>query len=184
MNKLNIQEYLSLGYIYLLLLGIATDAIYFGFLGISILDYSAISDVLLSPIKLLARNLLVCIILLVIITSLFLFNKWQASKLKKKGESEAQQTDLTNKLLLTACVMVLFFFVGIGLGAGKKNGMMLSKGELKPDHQITFANGEVIEAKVVGRNSVYLFYVRPNEKQVIITPIEEHVFQLKKIEQK
>jgi hypothetical protein len=184
MNKLNIQEYLSLGYIYLLLLGIATDAIYFGFLGISILDYSAISDVLLSPVKLLARNLIVCIILLVIISSMFLYNKWQATRLKKKGEPDGDQADPTNKLLLAACVMILFFFVGIGIGAGKKNGMLLSKGELKPDHHITFANGESIESKIIGRNSMYLFYVLPNQKQVIITPIEEHVFQLKKLEQK
>lgn len=181
MNKLNIQEYLSLGYIYLLLLGIATDAIYFGFLGISILDYSAISDVLLSPVKLLARNLIVCIILLLILSSMFLYNKWLAARLKKRGEPATEQTDPTNKLLLAACIMVLFFFVGIGIGAGKKNGVLLSKGELKPDHQITFANGETIEAKVIGRNSMFLFYVLPNDKQVIITPIVEHVFKLKKL---
>ncbi len=46
----SIQDYLSLGYLYLVVVGILFDAIFYGILGINIIHYSSILDVLLSPI--------------------------------------------------------------------------------------------------------------------------------------
>ena len=45
-NQISIQDYLSLGYIYLVVAGILFDATFYGILGINIIHYSSILDVL------------------------------------------------------------------------------------------------------------------------------------------
>ena len=42
-------------------------------------------------------------------------------------------------------------------------------------HKITFMDQEKIEAKVLGGNSQYIFYVLENEKSVSISPIPGNV---------
>ena len=49
-GEYGLQDYLSFGYLYLLLLGIVSESIYYGLLGVSVLSYSDVLDVLLSPL--------------------------------------------------------------------------------------------------------------------------------------
>ncbi len=50
-NKvLVLQDYLSIGYLFILVLGVVQETIYYKFLGVNILDYSSILDVLIRPI--------------------------------------------------------------------------------------------------------------------------------------
>ena len=56
-SKYNLQDYLSLGYVYLLVLGVFNQAIYYKFLNINILEYSSILDVLISPISIITGDL-------------------------------------------------------------------------------------------------------------------------------
>jgi hypothetical protein len=55
-EKISVQEYISLGYIFLVLLGIATDVIYYKYLNIDILTHSTILDVLISPVNILVND--------------------------------------------------------------------------------------------------------------------------------
>ena len=55
-NNRTLQDYLSLGYLFLILCGLAKDIILYRFIGVNILDYSSISDVLLSPIIYIGEN--------------------------------------------------------------------------------------------------------------------------------
>lgn len=66
-KKLSIQEYLSLGYIYLVVLGIISDVIYYKFFGIDILNYSTILDVLITPINIMAHDLKVPVLFIITI---------------------------------------------------------------------------------------------------------------------
>ena len=56
-SRLGIQDSLSLGYVFLLVLGVLYQTIYFKYLGINILEYSSILDVLISPIAVLIGDL-------------------------------------------------------------------------------------------------------------------------------
>jgi len=53
----SIQDYLSLGYIYLLLLGICRELIFYGMMDINIFSYSSVLDVMLSPLIVLGSKL-------------------------------------------------------------------------------------------------------------------------------
>jgi len=63
-SQMNIQDYLSLGYIFLLILGVFHDTIYYKFLGINILEYSSVLDVLISPVSVIAGNLKLAVALI------------------------------------------------------------------------------------------------------------------------
>ena len=56
LNKLNIQEILSLGYVYLLVLGVISDVIFYSFFDLKIVAYSSILDILLAPIGILTES--------------------------------------------------------------------------------------------------------------------------------
>lgn len=57
---------LPLGYLYLIVLGILNQSIQYGLIGINILNYVAISDVLFSPITILTSHYIVLISVVVI----------------------------------------------------------------------------------------------------------------------
>ena len=67
MNKVKsfqeIQGFLSIGYVYLIVMGILNETLYYNQIGIDILNYSNILDVLISPISKLTSSILRLIIL-------------------------------------------------------------------------------------------------------------------------
>lgn len=66
-NNLRVQDLLSLGYVYLLILGLARDTIYYGFLDVNILSYSSIGDILISPLAYLTRHPVQIVVFLVLV---------------------------------------------------------------------------------------------------------------------
>ena len=68
-----IQEYLPLGYLYLLVFGIVTDVIYYGALGVNIINYTSVTDILLSPIEKLVDGLWMPVIFLMTLFWLYFF---------------------------------------------------------------------------------------------------------------
>jgi len=66
-HQYGLQEYLSMGYVYLIILGIISDVIYFHFFGINILKYAAISDILISPISILVKDIRVLVSVVIIV---------------------------------------------------------------------------------------------------------------------
>jgi hypothetical protein len=68
-NLENLQTYLPLGYLYLVILGIIKESIHFFQLGINILKYSTLMDVLLSPIADLMSHPLIFVLFIVFIGS-------------------------------------------------------------------------------------------------------------------
>ena len=55
-SELGLQDYFYIGYLYLIILGIVSDAIFYGVFGVSYLNYTTILDALISPISLLTNN--------------------------------------------------------------------------------------------------------------------------------
>jgi len=85
---LKIQDYFSLGYVYLLILGIFKDVIYYGFLGINILEYASVADVLLSPIMYLGKSPILFFSFCVAVAFLLVY-----PAVKKKEKAPSENTD-------------------------------------------------------------------------------------------
>ena len=181
-SQLKLQDYLSFGYLYLLLLGITRDAIYYGFLGVNIISYSSIMDVLLSPIAYLTKHPSLPLIFLIavgIIVFLPRFHKkyreakWYGKlvNVKKIDEQYAKKSVVPREVLLGALV-VASMFIGTGVGAGIKSARNLELKKLKANDKITFMDGEENMVKIIGQNSSYVFYVREQDTIVSISPVD------------
>ncbi len=195
-EKLTLQEYLSLGYIYLIVLGIISDVIYFRFLGVDILNYSAISDILLSPVNILTQSWLLSVFFIgVIIFSYFYITVFlpkfhQKYRLKKwynlTGNIEKADKRIDSIKENKGIPFVLFFifcmFIGMGIGRGTKINKRIQTQDIKTNYTITFANDVTKEVYVVGQNSSYLFYVLEGEKEISVTSINPNIKVIKKID--
>lgn len=179
----SIQDYLSLGYLYLLVLGITKEAFYYGFLDINILTYSSILDVLLSPLAFLAEKPFV--LLGFIILPFFLYYFFEKKERKKNSDLVVKKGELNLAALrgtLTILALGAFgFFVGTGIGGGWKSAGLIKKGEIKLTHQITFTDDKTSNVKLMGSNSQYLFYVLEKERRVTISPIQGNVKTINKL---
>lgn len=83
-SKLGLQDYFYIGYLYLIILGVVSDAIFYGIFGVSYLNYTTILDALISPVSLLTNNWKISLFLLLIFWLMYLyFTKWMFLFYKK-----------------------------------------------------------------------------------------------------
>ncbi|MFK7772531.1 MAG: hypothetical protein AB8F94_10335 [Saprospiraceae bacterium] len=187
-SKRSIQDYLSLGYLYLLALGIIREVIYFSFLDVNILSYSNVLDVILSPLVYIAKNPIVIFTLFILGGIIHFINKYKLKK-KNKAAVESGKTEervySDMEILEGSFILIAFlafsFFLGTGIGSGNKHGKKLANGEFNVTHEITFMDKEKIQARVLGSNSQYIFYVLEEEKHVSISPIPGNVKKINKL---
>ena len=186
-HQYGLQEYLSLGYVYLIILGIISDVIYFNFFGINILKYAAISDILISPISTLLKDIRVLIFVVVFIglASWFMFKVMPNFHLKNRHKvwyRKFQNMDKWDKYYSAIdsnnhkkAEFLLFFlasmFLGMGIGSGTAISNRIKNGDIKLDHTIILSDNESKHVKMIGQNSGYLFYVPEGQKAVSVTPM-------------
>jgi site-specific recombinase XerD len=113
MNKVKsfqeIQGFLSVGYIYLIVMGILNETLYYNQIGIDILNYSSILDVLISPIARLTSNILFLTIFIIV-----LFFAFKLPKLLSKEEIIKMLQHTTN--IKHRCIISLLYFSGLRRG--------------------------------------------------------------------
>lgn len=180
-----IQSLLPLGYIYLIILGLLKETILFYPLGVNILKYSSITDILISPISDMISNPILIFIVLSVVLLFFLFQtllirhrhkNWVQQLLKNyRMNPELDKRELT-KALIPAFVMLAGFellalFVGLGIGQGQKIKKRMDSQTLKQNYILTTGSGEASPIYLIDINSIYYFYVKKDEKQVKIAPI-------------
>ncbi len=182
------QDYLAIGYLYLLILGIVSDSIYYGMLGINILSYSNVLDVLLSPIVHLTENLVFPAIILLLPAIGFgimkFIQKMNQKKATPSGKNHFLLSDenIFRGWVLFSAWLVFSAYLGYGLGGGQKLSQRMQSGDIQPDHRIFFHDREAQEVKVVGSNSTFIFYIEPGSKVVSISPMQENVWKLEALE--
>lgn len=190
-----IQDYLSIGYVFLLILGVCHETIYYKFLGVNILEYSSILDVLISPIAVLLGNLILGLVVVVVAIMGYFYLKlipkyynWLGTKKKyqegkNKLKLEKAQKALKNKN--ASLVMIGFFvfclFIGLGIGRGKKTKRTIDEKDIKLSHVIKFEDGEEKRIKMLGKNSLYVFYVTNGKEEVSIVPIDGNIKLIQKL---
>ena len=162
------------------------------------MGHTTVLDVLLSPLALLTQDIMIPA---VVLTMGGLFYYWVfvfVPKYHKKNRDKKWHQKLSNvekldkkyakpqstgRILTMLATVVLALYLGLDMGRGWKIAKQIENGEVKSNHKIIFRDGQMINARIVGQNSLYLFYVIDNEKRVTITPIEENIKQIKKLNQ-
>lgn len=194
-RNFGIQDYLSLGYIYLLCVGIMTDAIYYKMLGVNILHFTSVLDVLVSPISFIVKRPVILIFLVVLPFGVRFLRKRvekkqaieRKSKLEGSGLSSEEQQKRDDETLIyffpvLMGATIFFLFVGGGIGAGYRVSGRIADGDLRINHRLVFNDGEEVEAYVVGQNSDFIFYVTDGSKHVTIAPVRGNVKRIDRIQ--
>lgn len=179
-----IQKFLSFGYLFLVVLGILKESLFYYPLGIHILNYSTIMDVLISPVGDLTSYPVVFIAVCILVLFSYFFpvflakNRHNAIARKMAGLetkeqlTEQQISDKISSLFAGVLAASLFsFFIGMGYGGGRKQAERIKNGTIKYDRTINFNSGETELVNIIGSNSAYYFYVSKGNKTIKIAPV-------------
>lgn len=186
----SVADYLSLGYLYLLLLGVVSDSISYGLLGINIISYSTVLDVLLSPITHLTGSLIFPAIIVLIplgVYGLLRLQLWWTNRRLPPAERTGQlpflgrPRPLTSIWLGLSAWVILSGFIGFGIGGGATLKRQLESGDFKVNRLITFQDNQIMAVKWIGNNSSYAFYVREGEQTVTVSPMLNNMRAITKI---
>ena len=198
-STFGIQDYLSMGYVFLLILGVLHQTIYYNFLGINIFEYSSILDVLISPVSVITGDiklligLVVCIILAMVYAQLLpkyyswlsKKKKYQSGKKKEKLEKSlnAFKSGSKQMMLVMIALYIIGGFIGFGIGGGSRTKEKINNNEIEITHQLTFENGKIENIKMLGKNSLYVFFVTKNDKNIKIAPIDGNINLIAKLKE-
>lgn len=196
-EKLGLQDYFYIGYLYLIILGIISDAIFYGIFGVSYLNYTTILDALISPISLLTDNWKISIFLALMFWLMRMyFTKWMFTFYKylrvkkwyqkiyniekwdkKYEEYEKKKNNIEGMMFL---FFLLFISMRTGMGIGMKQ--KYTNEEIVPNFTLVFKDNTRLDVRKVGQNSAYFFYFIPGEKVITATPIADNLKQIKVLE--
>ncbi len=194
---MTVQEILSLAYLYLLALGILSDAVYYAILGVSYLNFTTILDALISPLSLITNNYLITITLVVMFGLMYLhitrftpylYNRFKTQKWYQKitniEKAEKRMAKLQEKNSLFQTLLIMFFIMFISLRLGMGIGTKLrvtGEREFNANYELVYQDGSTEKVRKIGQNSVYFFFVRAEEKVVVAMPILDNIKEIKKI---
>ena len=196
-RRMSVQEMLSLAYLYLLAIGILSDAFYYAILGVSYLDFTTVLDALISPLSLITDNYLIILVLLLMLGLMYLhvtrftpylFYKFKTKKWYQKlvniEKSEKRMNDIKDKSNLWKVMALMFFIMflslRLGMGIGTKF-RITGEREFQEDYELVFQDGTSEKVRKIGQNSVYFFYARKGEKVVVATPILDNIKEIKRV---
>lgn len=180
-----IQGLLPLGYLYLIILGLLKESILFYQLGINILKYSSITDILISPIADMASSPILIIVIISVVLLFFLFQvilvknsdkNWSKKllgsyKINHEGDKKSLQKSMIPVFATLVAIELLALFVGLGLGEGSIIKKRIDTQDLKYNYKITSESGEPADIYIIDINSSYYFYVERGDKNIKIAPI-------------
>lgn len=198
-DKLGLQDYFYIGYLYLIILGIVSDAIFYGIFSVSYLNYTTILDALISPISLLINNWKISIFLALMFWLMHMyFSKWMFKfyaylrvkkwyrkiyNIEKWDKKYAALKERKNNLPgLMFMFFLLFVSMRTGMGIGTKQ--KINTEEIIPNYTLVFKDNSRLDVKKIGQNSAYFFYFIPGEKVITATPISDNLKQIKVLKKK
>jgi len=181
-----IKRSLPFGYLFLVIMGILKESVFYYQININILKYSTIMDILISPIATLTAHPVILIALIVIVVFSFAFPSFlskQANKNKRwafqmaslKGHEnmskEAIENHFTNMFVKFLAMMLLSFFVGIGWGEGIGLTRKIRENKLKYDYKLNYGDDSFEQVHLIGSNSMYYIYLAKGNKTIKIAPL-------------
>jgi hypothetical protein len=196
-RKMTVQEILSLAYLYLLAMGILSDALYYGILGVSYLNFTTILDALISPVSMITDNYLITLTLVIMFGLMYLYitklmpymhqknrerNWYKKITNIEKADKRMMEIKDRNNIYKVMGLMFFIMFVSLRIGMGMGTKMRITgKKAFNSDYTLVFQDGKTEEVRKIGQNSVYFFYVREREPVVVATPILDNIKEIKRI---
>lgn len=188
----SVQEYLSMGYVYLIILGIIDEVIFYSFFGIDILNYSGISDILMAPINTLLSDIrvlgLVSAVMFIAYLIYFKFlpflhqkNKdqyWYQKMVRDMDKADARFVLLQKSKLLFIAIYLSCLFLGLRIGFGHKMKDRIDNGQFKHTHTLILNDNSSKSVRIIGQNSLYLFYVTKEKRDISIVPISGNIKEI------
>lgn len=180
-----LQNLLPIGYLYLIILGLIKESMLFNKLGINILKYSSITDILISPIADITSKLGIFISIVTFIFILFLLmlliiknshKKWiQKIVTMRDQEVQISKSEVTKKIYKFFLILVAFelfsIFIGLGLGQGNRVAAAIKNNKVQYNYQINFNDDKKEDIYLIDVNSSYYFYVSKGDKRIKIAPL-------------
>ena len=180
-----IQTLLPLGYLYLIVLGLLKESLLYYPLGINILNYSSITDILISPIadliskvELIIALIIICLILYGIQTLLISYrnSRWSQKilhrfELAPETSKKEMQKVLFPVFVLLIAIELLSLFVGYGLAGGKILSKKIIKSDYTYNYKVNFNSGKSEDIYVFDSNSSFYFYVTKGSSNIKIVPV-------------
>lgn len=183
-ESLSLQDILSFGYLYLMILGITSDSIYYGLLGVNIISYSNVLDVLLSPIVHLTSNIQFPMVIIVFPIISFFFLRYLENKQRRSNKSvekSKKSIPLRQLWIMLSAVVIFSAFFGYGLGGGVALKKRMANGTIKANHSLEFGDQSKIKVRLLGNTSSYLLYIKEGGNVVTITPISDNITAIEKL---
>ncbi|MCP2027712.1 hypothetical protein L1276_002872 [Flavobacterium sp. HSC-32F16] len=183
-----VQSWLPLGYLFLIILGITKDGIFYYQLGINIIRYSSIMDILISPIAAVTSHPVFFITILVLFVFFYklpqiLVNNEDKKWIHKMFGMESdnpnfdQLSDDDRKVYYTdnSISFLSFFLVCVFLGYGFADGRSISNkiknNKLTYDYKLNYNDKESENAYIIGSNTAYFFYLTQENPNIRIVPV-------------
>lgn len=171
------QKMLPFGYLFLVVMGILKESVYYYQLGINYLKYATIMDVLISPIATLTLHPLLLVALGIVSVSSYgisVYYARQKAKANKGGHvmsKEEIDAQLSSIFVRCFAFTLLCFFLGIGVGEGLDVQRKIATGTLHYDYKLNYNSGDAEEVCILGSNSIYYFYLSKGSKVIKIMPV-------------
>jgi hypothetical protein len=197
-STLDLQMVLSLSYLYLMVIGLIDDVIFFRFLGVNIFYYASLSDIIMAPLNTIFGTPFITITVLIImvcaalyVTKLypFLHSKgrtkvWYQKLVKDMDKADESMAKFKNLRSLWTFLPICFAFLILGLrvGSGSAISESIEQGDFSVIHSLTFSNNKTKKVKLIAQNSTYIFFVVEGEKVLSIVPINGNIVEIKNIE--
>ena len=175
---------LQFGYLFLVILGLVGEGVFYNAIGVKILRFSTLSDILVSPIATLTDSPARLVILLVfiglvmgLVTIAYQFRdkKWSQKLAGIKSAENFTEEDFDiryNHLFLTYLVITMIsFYLGMAISFGDQVSTRIKNNQAQYNTKIYFNSGEAEQVYLLHTNSMYNIYFSKGNKNVKIAPI-------------
>jgi len=180
-----IEHLLPLGYLFLIVMGILKESVFFYQIGINILTYSSLMDILISPIATLTSNpVILTVIIFVFIFHYYLpqiiYKNENSEWVKKSFELHKIEKDLSEEdrkqhyVTITVKILATFLlsiFLGYGLAGGYFTSKKIKSNKLDYDYKLNYNSGESENVFIINSNTEYYFYVAKGNQTIKIAPV-------------
>jgi hypothetical protein len=188
-KDLAIQDYITLGYLYLVLLGIINIVIYYSSFNINIFDYIAITDILLAPINMLFLDYQATAMTLIAIGIIAYLSKYVFMAVNIFIENMANKINkpirkIVYQPLVVFIVLFSYKFLVLSVEMANYVNAKVKNITYKLNTTLTFADNSQKDVYVMATTSLYIFYVEKGEDVVTIMPISGNVKSVKGIKHK
>ena len=182
-----LQNLLPLGYLFLVILGIVKESIFYYQIGINIIRYSSIMDILISPIASITSDSVFFVFIVVLFIFFFKLpqillknedKKWLHKifyKPKKNENIELSQNEKINYYNNVSMEFLSFFLISVFLGYGLADGRYISQkiknNKISYDYKLNYSDDKSENIYLIGSNTVYYFYLTEGNPAIKIAPV-------------